>query len=122
MQAVRNMRDYMPAFQKAVDAGYCIESFHPLAVKWYKEHRPEVIRGQLCSNFNKPNKKEPFEQFLVHYLLTNFLCRPDFISYDHKHKNNLYHSLSVAWTVKSQEDLDHCLDDFDLFIFEGFEP
>ena len=109
---------------------YCIESFHPFAVKWYKEHRPEVIRGQLSSNFNKPEKKEPFTQFLVHYLLTNFLCQPDFIAYDHRHKNNLsrlickylYRSLSVAWTIKSQEELDHSLDDFDLFIFEGFEP
>ncbi len=118
------------ALLKEYQGVYCIESFHPFAVKWYKEHRPEVIRGQLSSNFNKPEKREPFCQFLVHYLLTNFLCQPDFISYDHKHKTNpsrlickyLYHSLSVAWTIKSQEELNRCRKDFDLFIFEGFEP
>ena len=27
---------------------YVIESFHPGAVNWYKEHRPEVCRGQLA--------------------------------------------------------------------------
>ena len=35
---------------------YCVESFHPLAVKWYRDHRPEVIRGQLSSNFRVVDK------------------------------------------------------------------
>lgn len=118
------------AILKDYQGVYCMESFHPLAVRWYKKHRPEVVRGQLSSNFNKPEKRESLSMFLVHYLLTNFLCQPDFIAYDHKHKYNLsrlickylYRSLSVAWTIRSQEELDHCLNDFDLFIFEGFEP
>ena len=109
---------------------YCIESFHPFAVKWYKKNRPEVIRGQLSSDFSKPGKKEKFDEKLVHYLLTNFLSRPDFIAYDHLHKKNLsrllcrylYGSLSVAWTIKSQKQLDQSRKDFDLFIFEGFLP
>ena len=109
---------------------YCIESFHPFAVKWYKEHRPEVIRGQLSSNFNKPGKRESASMFMVHYLLTNFLSKPDFIAYDHHHKNNisrllcryLYGALSVAWTIRSQEELTAAKDAFDLFIFESFIP
>ena len=109
---------------------YCIESFHPIAVKWYKEHRPEVVRGQLSSDFQKPDSKTPFAQKLVQYLITNFLCRPDFIAYNHRFKRNvsrqickkLYQPLNVAWTVKSQEELDACRKDFDLFIFEGFTP
>ena len=109
---------------------YCIESFHPFAVKWYKKNRPEVIRGQLSSDFSKPGKKEKSDEKLVHYLLTNFLSRPDFIAYDHLHKKNLsrllcrylYGSLSVAWTIKSQKQLDQSRKDFDLFIFEGFLP
>lgn len=109
---------------------YCIESFHPFVVRWYQKHRPEVIRGQLSSNFNKESKRESLPEGLVHYLLTNFLCKPDFIAYDHKHKTNisrifckkLYHPLSVAWTIRSQQELDDCSDDFDLFIFEGFIP
>ena len=109
---------------------YCIESFHPLAVRWYKKHRPEVVRGQLSTNFNKPEKKEKWSLFLVHYLLTNCICRPDFIAYDHRHKKNisrllckyLYHPLQVSWTIKSQDELNEHQKDFDLFIFEGFEP
>lgn len=109
---------------------YCVESFHPMAMKWYKEHRPEVLRGQLSTNHSKPGRPEKLPQKAVHHLLTNFLCRPDFIAYDHRHKNNLsrqlcrrlFHALSVTWTVKSQAQLDACRKDFDLFIFEGFLP
>ena len=109
---------------------YCIESFDPRAVAWYKKNRPQVIRGQLSSSFNAPGKPEKFTHMLVHYLLTNVIARPDFIAYDHKHKNNIsrllcrrhFEALSVAWTVKSQQELDACRDDFDLFIFEQFIP
>ena len=109
---------------------YCIESFDPRAVAWYKKNRPQVVRGQLSSNFNKPGKREPFTQMLVHYLLLNVLGRPDFIAYDHLHKRNisrlacryLFGALSVAWTVKSQRDMDAARKDFDLFIFEQFMP
>lgn len=109
---------------------YCVESFHPLAVKWYKDHRPEVIRGQLSSCFSKPEETESWEKRLLHYLLFNFLTRPDFIAYDCQYKGNvsrricrhLYKALSVAWTVKSQEQLEACRKDYDLFIFEGFLP
>lgn len=109
---------------------YCIESFHPFAVRWYKQNRPNVIRGQLSSNFNKPGKREPLDQTLVHYLLTNVLCRPDFIAYNHKNKYNLsrllcraiFRPLNVAWTIRSQDELDLSARDFDLFIFEGFIP
>ena len=118
------------ALLRAYSGPYCIESFHPLAVRWYKKNRPQVIRGQLSSNFNKPDKRESFAQRLVHHLLTNVLCRPDFIAYDHQHRGSLsrrlcrslFGALSVAWTIRSPNELDACRGDYDLFIFEGFRP
>lgn len=109
---------------------YCIESFHTMVVQWYRKHRPEVIRGQLSTDFSKPGKRESWYLCMVHYLLGNVMGRPDFIAYDHLHKNNisrrlcryLFGALSVAWTIKSQKELDACKKDFDLFIFEGFVP
>ena len=109
---------------------YCIESFHPKAVAWYKKNRPQVIRGQLSTSFNLPKKPEPFMYVLLHYLLTNVYTRPDFIAYDHKHKGNIsrvllrkvFGALSVAWTIRSQQELDAARNDFDLFIFEQFIP
>ena len=109
---------------------YCIESFDPRAVVWYKKNRPQVIRGQLSANFNTPKRREKLTEKLVHYLLTNVIARPDFIAYDHHSKNNLsrmlcrkvFGALSVAWTLKSQQELDASKDAFDLFIFEQFIP
>jgi glycerophosphoryl diester phosphodiesterase len=107
---------------------YCIQSFHPLAVRWYKTHRPSVVRGQLSEDFTKQKLNLPY--FMLSHLIGNCYGSPDFISYNCKHKNELsrnicrkfYKSLSVAWTVRSQEELDRISKSFDLFIFEGFVP
>lgn len=109
---------------------YCIESFDPRAVAWYKKNRPQVIRGQLSCSFKKPGKPEKLAHILVHHLLTNVMARPDFVAYSHKHKGNMsrvlcrkiFGVLSVAWTLKSQQELDAAKQDFDLFIFEQFIP
>ena len=109
---------------------YCVESFHPSAVAWYRKNRPEVIRGQLSCNFNTPKRREPFNFMLLHYLLTNVTARPDFVAYAHQNKRNIsrvlcrkvFGVLSVAWTLKSQQELDAARKDFDLFIFEQFIP
>jgi len=109
---------------------YCVESFHPMAVRWYRKNRPEVLRGQLSSDFDKPGKAENFGQRLVHYLLTNVTCRPDFIAYDHQHRNNisrrickaLFRPLNVTWVVRSPAELEACRKDFEIFIFENFIP
>lgn len=107
---------------------YCIESFHPFAVRWYQEHRPDVIRGQLSADFYKENEKEDWQMFAVHHLVTNVICRPDFIAYSNKAAGAvgrnicryLFRGLSVAWTIRSAEELDAAKDKYDLFIFEGF--
>ena len=114
----------------AYKGAYCIESFDPRAVIWYRKNRPQVIRGQLSSSFKEPGKPEKFVHMLVHYLLTNVMARPDFIAYDHHHKGNIsrvlcrkvFGALSVAWTLKSQQEMDAAKKDFDLFIFEQFIP
>ncbi len=109
---------------------YCIESFHPLAVWWYKRHRPEIVRGQLSADFVKEDGRETFPMWIVHHLLTNFLTRPDFVSYSHKGAGvwarkicrGFYRNLSVAWTIRSEAELETAKGQFDLFIFEGFRP
>ncbi len=109
---------------------YCVESFHPLAVKWFKEHRPELLRGQLSGNFGKDSgKKENFGEFVVHYLIGNIVCRPDFIAYSCDYPNNVgflitkvFGALPVAWTVKTPKKLAEIKKKYKLFIFEGFKP
>lgn len=110
---------------------YVMESFHPLAVAWYKKNRPDILRGQLSSNFKK-DKVEKYlpSYFFVEHLLLNFLAKPDFIAYCHKYPNatsfsictKWFKAIPVAWTLKSQEELDQCKDAFQIYIFEGFIP
>lgn len=109
---------------------YCIESFNPLAVFWYRKHRKDIVRGQLSEAFLKTESKERTLFFLLQNLLFNWLTKPDFIAYNCKHPQilsrrlcrSLYRSTAVAWTVRSGEELEQIRKDFDLFIFENFCP
>lgn len=107
---------------------YCIESFHPFAVMWYKKHRPQVMRGQLSGNLAEQTKKPKLKMIytLVTYLLTNVLTRPDFIAYDQKYTGNISRkvcrwlgALSVTYTVKSVERYEEINNEFDIFIFDS---
>ena len=105
---------------------YCIESFHPFAVKWYREHRPDVVRGQLSQDFSKTDYKG-IQYWAMTYLLLNFLARPDFIAYNHKDKEIFSRrlcaqlgALSVAWTIKNKKQYEEAKQDFDLVIFDSF--
>ena len=108
---------------------YCIESFHPLAVYWYRKNRPQVVRGQLSSNFLREGELSP-ALFFVRHLLFNFLTRPTFVAYNciDKHSvsrrlcRRLYKNPSVAWTIHSEKELADNRSNFDWFIFEGFCP
>lgn len=109
---------------------YCIECFHPFALLWYRTHRPDVVRGQLCMEYWKEDKYRgnPFF-FVLSYLVTNAAARPDFIAYKHSDASNLSFrltkrmgALAVAWTIKSQVQLEEAKGHFDLFIFDSFIP
>lgn len=110
---------------------YCIESFNPLVLIWYRKHFPNIIRGQLSTDYIKDNMEcTKMQNFLLKNLMLNFLTKPDFIAYHHIYKNvwsfvicrKLYRIKTVAWTIKSQEELDDNKDYFDLFIFDKFAP
>lgn len=111
---------------------YCIESFNPLGIFWYRRHNKRVLRGQLSDAFRKEDGntyKSPLYT-AMEFLLFNFLTKPDFVAYNHHYYRNrsrcicryVYGGLAVAWTIKSQEELDARREDFDLFIFDSFIP
>ena len=104
---------------------YCMESFHPFAVQWYRKNRPDVLRGQLSADFVKEGRKG-IQMFMMTHLLLNFLGRPDFIAYCHEDAGNFSRrvckwlgALSVAWTIRSQEQYEKTKPHFDLFIFDS---
>ena len=111
---------------------YCIESFNPLGVYWYRKNRPDVMRGQLSDEFHK-DKPDEFKgplYFILTKLLLNFLTKPDFIAFNHKFPRShslwlcrhLYGNVAAGWTIKSEEELTRAKKNFDIFIFDSFIP
>lgn len=106
---------------------YCIESFHPYAVAWYRQHRPEIIRGQLSRNFRKDKKnREHHLLWFLSNLLTNVYTRPDFIAYYYKDASmfslrvcHFLGALTAAYTIKNRADYEKAKRAFDLFIFDS---
>ena len=83
------------------------------------------MRGQLATAFYKDKLKLR----LLGALVFNFISRPNFISYEFKHKNNFFLRLCtflgaypIAWTYHDQEEIVNTEKYFKNFIFEGFEP
>ncbi len=110
---------------------YCVESFHPLAVRYFRKNAPDVMRGQLAMGGSFQGSEMKRAEFMaLKYLLLNFLGRPHFISYsctlDHNLSmwlmKSLLHPLLVAWTVRDQPTMDKALKEYDLIIFELFAP
>lgn len=113
------------------DGPFCVESFNPLLLHWFKTHRPEVVRGQLVTNLMKTRKNgNKLVNFLLTGLLLNFLSRPDFIACDIKHMGGpsfyicakLFRTKRLYWTVKDREDFDAIREAEAWSIFEGFIP
>ena len=109
---------------------YCIESFHPFVLQWFKRHEPQVVRGQLSCNFFKENPHCDIVLFLMSNLMTNFFTHPDFIAYKYLDLDNpaviynrkLFHIMTVVWTIPGKPTYDRFKNKVDVMIFEGFEP
>lgn len=109
---------------------YCIQSFDPRVVRWFRKHRPDVIRGQLTQNFFH-SKSVPF---ILRPLLTgqmlNFLTRPDYVAYEFHHRKRLSNTLikklwgvsRFCWVVTSREEYQTARREGWICIFEDFEP
>lgn len=108
---------------------YCVESFNPLMVAWYRKNLPGVARGQLSERFFSNTKKTAL-YFVLQNLLLNFYTKPDFIAYKWSDRKTLARKLcrglfgatAVTWTIQSQEALEVSRKSFDIFIFDSFIP
>jgi len=113
------------------DGLYCIESFDPKVVRWYRRNRPDVIRGQLSCRFKKGSVDvNTLMRFVGTQMLENVLTRPDFVAYRFTDRSNLsnqicrkiWHLKGAAWTIKTPEQLQQALQEGYWPIFERFDP
>lgn len=63
---------------------YCVESFDPYIVRWFRKNHPYVLRGQLMGHFEGKDEecKGFFRALFWRNLWTNVLTRPHFEAYE----------------------------------------
>lgn len=110
---------------------YCVESFDPRIVRWFKVNRPEIVRGQLMEYLQKGvDGLTGAQAFFGRNMMTNYLTRPNFEAYDFTRRNNLslraarlvFGMQEVSWTLRTIEDFCKAKNDGCLCIFEGILP
>ena len=119
-KAMEILRDY-----KGV---YCIESFDPRIVRWFKKHQPQILRGQLTDRPENFKGQPRLQSFALGNVLTNVLARPQFIAYGPGPKTRCARladamgAMRVCWTVRKEEEAAQKQDENDAVIFEFYLP
>ena len=117
---------------KGYKGAYCVESFDPTAVHWFRKNAPHIVRGQLASGGKWDRAALNLPSYIaLKYLLINVLSRPHFVAYsvptDHVVSmllmKKVFKPLLACWTVRDQQVLDYAVKEgYQYPIFELFEP
>lgn len=105
---------------------YCVESFNPMLLFWYRKHRGDVLRGQLYTDVYREKGKNPLN-LLLSLMALNVLSRPHFAAYDRKYRKKLpvriavglFGAVPFVWTVRSEPERGT---DGEYMIFENIRP
>lgn len=133
---IKSTHDYAPLCAAVAtlldehEGVYCVESFDPRMVAWFRRNRPRVTRGQLSEHFKGWHKSKGFLYSLcLSRLLSNVYTRPHFIAFGNNGRRNLSVLLNramgamlVSWTVRPTDDYDWYTSRYEAIIFEHFEP
>lgn len=113
---------------RAARGPYCVESFDPTVVAWFRRHAPRILRGQLTgSAASFPRLSRP-RAWLLSRCMGNFLARPQFIAWGAGRKNWVVKLVEcmgparVHWTAHETDDQNALQLEYDSIIFEGYEP
>jgi glycerophosphoryl diester phosphodiesterase len=104
---------------------FCIESFNPMIVGWFRMNAPEILRGQLATSVEEYGTKtaKPVA-FALSNGLTNIIARPHFIAYSLGERpvgiklSELMGAMKVGWTSHGEENEKGR----DAVIFEFYRP
>ena len=107
---------------------YCVESFDPRVVAWFRKHAPDAMRGQLSCLPRSYDSVSKLTSVILGNLLTNFISRPHFLSCSnepHTLAVRLCQSMkpmTIVWTVNPASDIAGCEKEYDAVIFEHYLP
>lgn len=124
-KGLRLLRGYQ---QRYPQAAFCVESFDPRIVAWFRKNAPDILRGQLAH----PAKEYAHMSFPLRFALANLLgnaaARPQFVAYEYGPKApgarlcEALGAVRVCWTVRSAADGDAAQRQNDTVIFEHYRP
>jgi len=106
---------------------YAVQSFNPYSLGYFRQHAPNILRGQLAG-YLKNEKISWFKKFLLKRMRFNKkISQPNFISYEAATLPNRFvkkfkNLPLLAWSVKSKEEYLKIVKYCDNIIFEKFEP
>lgn len=115
------------AILRAKPGIYCVESFDPRIVAWFRSHAPEILRGQLVMS-PKHYGGSKLTAFVLGNLLFNCIARAQFIAYDTRPQSIpvklclLMKPMRVIWTVRPEHDPARRQLENDAVIFEYYKP
>ena len=108
---------------------YCIESFHPFIVAWFRRNRPNVVRGQLTMQMDGyKGEVAPPAAFALSRALTNVLTRPHFIAHRKGRRSfsvlmaERLGAMRFVWTIHPDDPIQKIEKDADGMIFEFYRP
>lgn len=116
------------ALMRAYNGPYCVESFDPRIVRWFRKNAPDILRGQLADEPRSYEGQPKLLGLAMGCLLMNFLARPQFIAYGPGKKPwtvrfaEAMGALRVCWTVRPSDDIAAKQAENDAVIFEFYEP
>lgn len=108
---------------------FCVSSFNPYCIGYFKHYRPQFVRGQHLTNpFGKGSGVGFWAKLCLTLLFANCISRPDFIAFDTRCNKNLslliclkiFKIKGFAWTVKDVDTLKKYKRKDTCVIFEKF--
>ncbi len=113
---------------------FAVQSFSPEILSYFRKYRPRFARGLLLTSLKGERGKKAvdnaFLRFALRHMLTNVLCRPDFISVDGTLINEpafllatkLFRAKGFVWTVRTEKQYSYCRSRGLYTIFERIDP
>jgi len=113
---------------KGYSGAYAIQSFNPKIVHWFTKNAPYIKRGMVA--YDMKDSSEPWvNKMIIRHMLLSFWVKPDFINYEHlslplRKLSKLQKKgvTIIAWTVRTQEELDRVKRHYSNAVFELFVP
>ena len=106
------------------EGDYCVQSFDPRIVRWFRMFRPFVVRGQLITKKAEYKDQSDLTAAILSGGLMNWLARPQFINHALVKKTKTVEIAERLGTVKgcwvARSAGYEKLNDF--VVFEGFRP